>query len=222
VIVVEDAAEAAGATYRGRFAGSFGAIGVYSFNGNKIITTSGGGMIVSSERAYIEHARKLATQAREVAPHYEHYELGYNYRMSNVLAGIGRGQLLSLAARVEKRRQIFDFYRRHLGDLPGVDFMPELSAGRSNRWLTCLTVDPVEADVDRDAVLASLHADNIEARPLWKPMHRQPLYAGTACYGGAVSEELFARGICLPSGSAMSPADLKRVVGAVRRAFPLR
>jgi dTDP-4-amino-4,6-dideoxygalactose transaminase len=222
VIVIEDAAEAVGATYHGRYAGSFGALGVYSFNGNKIMTTSGGGMIVSSHQAYIEHARKLATQAREPAAHYEHHELGYNYRLSNVLAGIGRGQLRSLPARIEKRRQTFDYYRSRLGDLPGVDFMPEVPGCRGNRWLTCLTVDPAEADVDRDAVLASLQADNIEARPLWKPMHRQPLYAGSSCYGGAVSDELFARGICLPSGSAMSAADLKRVVAAVRRAFPLR
>jgi pyridoxal phosphate-dependent aminotransferase EpsN len=222
VVLIEDAAEAAGASYRGRFAGSFGSIGVYSFNGNKIITTSGGGMIVSSDLALIEHARKLATQAREPAPHYEHRELGYNYRLSNVLAGIGRGQLRSLPARVEKRRQIFEFYRRNLGDLPGVAFMPELPEGRGNRWLTCLTIDPAEADIDRDQVLAALNADNIEARPLWKPMHQQPLYAGAPSYGGAVSEELFARGICLPSGSAMSPTDLKRVVDAVRRPFPLR
>ena len=222
VIVIEDAAEAVGATYHGQFAGSFGAIGVYSFNGNKIMTTSGGGMIVSSNQAYIEHARKLATQAREPAAHYEHHELGYNYRMSNVLAGIGRGQLRSLPTRVAKRRQIFDYYRSRLGDLPGVDFMPEVPGCRGNRWLTCLTVDPGEADVERDGVLASLHADNIEARPLWKPMHQQPLYAGAISYGGAVSDELFARGICLPSGSAMSAADLKRVVKAVRRAFPLR
>jgi dTDP-4-amino-4,6-dideoxygalactose transaminase len=220
--VIEDAAEAAGATFRGRWAGTFGSLGVYSFNGNKIITTSGGGMILSPSRSLADRARKLSTQAREPYAHYEHDELGFNYRMSNVLAGIGRGQLASLGSRVEKRRQIFDFYKRNLGDLPGVDFMPELPGGRGNRWLTCLTIDPDETGADRDSVLASLDAENIEARPLWKPMHMQPLFNGAAAFGGSVSENLFARGVCLPSGSAMSEGDLWRVVGAVRRAFPTR
>jgi dTDP-4-amino-4,6-dideoxygalactose transaminase len=220
VPVIEDAAEAVGATYRGRWAGSFGAIGVYSFNGNKILTTSGGGMLLSADSDLVDRARKLATQAREPFPHYEHDELGFNYRMSNVLAGIGRGQLRSLARRIERRRQIFDFYRRNLGDLPGIGFMPEIPEGRSNRWLTCITVDPRRVGADRDSVLASLGAENIEARPLWKPMHLQPFYEGAPALGGSVSEDLFARGICLPSGSAMSEGDLWRIVGAVRRAFP--
>ncbi len=220
VPVIEDAAEAAGATYRGRWAGGFGQLGIFSFNGNKIINTSGGGMLVSDDVALIEHARKLATQARDPAPHYEHSELGYNYRLSNVLAGIGRGQLQSLAARIGRRREIFAIYQRELGGLPGVEFMPEPPAGRSNRWLTCLTIDPVEAGTNRDAVLRALAADNIEGRPLWKPLHCQPLFRSTTVYGGAVAERLFATGLSLPSGSAMSDDDLGRVITAVRSVFP--
>ncbi len=222
VTVIEDAAEAVGATYRGRWAGTFGAIGVYSFNGNKILSTSGGGMVVSGDRALVDRAHMLATQARELAPHYEHAQLGYNYRLSNVLAGIGRGQLAWLGQRIERRRQIFASYQAALGDLPGVEFSPELEGRRSTRWLTCLTVDPAVSCTSRDEVLAALEADNIEARPLWKPLHMQPLYRGTECIGGAVSEELFARGLCLPSGSNMTEADLQRVVRAVRCAFGCR
>lgn len=219
VLVIEDAAEAVGATYHGRWAGTFGAIGVYSFNGNKMLTTSGGGMVLSADRALVDRAHKLATQAREAAPHYEHVELGYNYRLSNVLAGIGRGQLLGLAARIDRRRAICERYRALLGDLPGVNFMPELAGGRSTRWLTCVTIDPSTCGATRDAVLAALEADNIEARPLWKPLHLQPLYRGTECIGGAVAEDLFARGLCLPSGSGMTETDLHRVVRIVRRVF---
>jgi len=219
VPVIEDAAEAVGATYRGRWAGGFGVFGVYSFNGNKILTTGGGGMLVSSYPALIERAHKLASQARDTAVHYEHSELGYNYRLSNVLAGIGRGQLGSLPDRVARIREIFEFYRRALGDLPGVDFMPELAEGRSTRWLTCLTIDPALASVNRDVILRALADDNIEARPLWKPLHQQPLYRGAACFGGALSDRLFARGLCLPSGSAMTDEDLHRVVAVVRHAF---
>jgi pyridoxal phosphate-dependent aminotransferase EpsN len=220
VPVVEDAAEALGATYRGRQAGTFGAIGVFSFNGNKIITTSGGGMMVSADPVLIEKACHWATQARDPAPHYEHTELGYNYRLSNVLAGIGRGQLRSLPARIERRREIFEYYRAVLGDLPGLGFMPDIPGGASNRWLTCITIDPGEAGTDRDEVLRLLAADDIEARPLWKPLHRQAVYAGAKAYGGAVSERLFAQGLCLPSGSAMTGEDLARVAGVVRSAFP--
>jgi pyridoxal phosphate-dependent aminotransferase EpsN len=220
VPLIEDAAESVGATYRGEWAGTFGAFGIYSFNGNKILTTGGGGMLLSQDAALIGRAQKLATQARDAAPHYEHSELGYNYRLSNVLAGIGRGQLESLAGRVERRRALFEFYRRELGDLPGVEFMPEPPGARSTRWLTCLTVDPVLSGTCRDEVLAALEADNIEARPLWKPLHRQPLFSGADFFGGAVSEGLFSRGLCLPSGSAMTEVDLHRVVRAVRAAFP--
>jgi dTDP-4-amino-4,6-dideoxygalactose transaminase len=220
VPVIEDAAESVGATYRGRSAGSFGAVGVYSFNGNKILTTGGGGMIVSADPGLIAHAQKLATQARDPAPHYEHSELGYNYRMSNVLAGIGRGQLQSLSSRIERRRLIFDYYRNALGDLPGLKFMPELADGKSSRWLTCLTIDPAHSGIGRDTVLKALDDDNIEARPLWKPLHRQPLYRDAAVFGGAVADQIFAHGMCLPSGSAMTEADLQRVVGAFRGVFP--
>ncbi len=220
VPVIEDAAEAVGATYRDRWAGSFGALGIYSFNGNKILTTGGGGMIVANDQALVDRAHLLATQARDPAPHYEHSELGYNYRLSNVLAGIGRGQLQSLAARIVRRREIFQHYRHALGDLPGVGFMPELPESGSTRWITCMTVDPAAAGVGRDQILAALSAEDIEARPLWKPLHRQPLYHSAEIFGGAVSERLFAQGLCLPSGSAMTEADLFRVVRAVRSAFP--
>jgi FlaA1/EpsC-like NDP-sugar epimerase/dTDP-4-amino-4,6-dideoxygalactose transaminase len=219
VPVLEDAAEAVGATYRGAWAGTFGALGVYSFNGNKIMTTGGGGMMVSSNVSLIEHARKLATQARDAAPHYQHSELGYNYRMSNLLAGIGRGQLQSLPRMVERRRQIFDFYRAALGDLPGVDFMPEIPEGRCNRWLTCMTVDLAAAGVDRDAIISALAADDIEARPLWKPLHQQPFFHEAPRFGGAVADRLFAQGMCLPSGSAMTDDDLQRVAQVVHDVF---
>jgi len=220
VPIIEDAAEAVGATYRNQWAGRFGLLGIYSFNGNKILTTGGGGMLVSDDRALVDRAHKLATQARDPAPHYEHSELGYNYRLSNVLAGIGRGQLLSLAARIERRREIFEFYRRALGDLPGVAFMPELAESRCTRWLTCLTVDPAAAGVGRDQILTALAAADIEARPLWKPLHRQPLYHSAEVFGGGVSDRLFAQGLCLPSGSAMTEAELLLVVQAVRSVFP--
>jgi len=220
VPLIEDAAEAVGATYRGRWAGRFGCVGVYSFNGNKIMTTGGGGMLVSPDATVIERAHQLATQARDPAPHYEHSELGYNYRMSNVLAGIGRGQLQSLPARIVRRREIFECYRQALGDLPGVRFMPELADSRCTRWLTCLTIDPEIAGVSRGAVLAALAADDIEARPLWKPLHQQPLYQAAPVFGGALADRLFAQGLCLPSGSGMATEDLSRVVAAVRSVFP--
>ncbi len=219
VPVIEDAAEAVGATYRGRWAGGFGRIGVYSFNGNKIMTTSGGGMIVSNNVALIERAAKLATQSRDPAPHYEHSELGYNYRMSNVLAGIGRGQLKTLARKIERRRQIFDFYRTSLGGLPGVGFMPEPDGTRGNRWLTCMTIDPAASDVRPADVIAALEQGDIEARPLWKPLHLQPLFKGVESYGGAVAERLFARGVCLPSGSSMANEDLYRVAEIILGVF---
>jgi pyridoxal phosphate-dependent aminotransferase EpsN len=219
VPIIEDAAEAVGATYRGKWAGRFGLLGAYSFNGNKIMTTSCGGLLLSDDVAMIEHAKKLATQARDPAPHYQHSELGYNYRMSNLLAGIGRGQLAALPERIRTRRGIFEHYVRALGDLPGVGFMPEFAGSRGNRWLTCMTIDPAQSDVAPADVLAAMAADNIEGRPLWKPLHCQPLYAGVETFGGRVAEELFARGLCLPSGSAMSEQELDRVVGAVRGAF---
>ena len=224
VPLIEDAAEALGATYKGRSPGTFGRAGIFSFNGNKIITTSGGGMLVSDDADLIAHARKLATQARDPAPHYQHSEIGYNYRMSNVLAGIGRGQLQVLEDRVRRKREIFAFYHQHLGDLPGIAFMPEAPWGQSNRWLTVITIDPQEFGATREDVRLALEAANIEARPVWKPMHLQPVYRGAEVWGGNVAESLFERGLCLPSGTAMARADQQRVirevvaVGAVSRA----
>jgi pyridoxal phosphate-dependent aminotransferase EpsN len=217
VPLIEDAAEALGATYGGRPAGTFGRCAAFSFNGNKIITTSGGGMLVSEDAGLVERARFLATQARDPAPHYEHSQLGYNYRLSNVLAALGRGQLRVLADRVAARRRIFDTYRARLGDLPGITFMPQAPYGRPNAWLTCLTVDPGQFGASRDDILHALAAVNVEARPVWKPLHLQPFFAGRAYRGGKVAADLFERGLCLPSGSAMTPADLDCVIDVVRR-----
>jgi len=217
VPLIEDAAEALGATYRGQPAGSFGVMAAFSFNGNKIITTSGGGMLVSDDERWVSRARFLATQARDPAPHYQHSEIGFNYRMSNVAAAIGRGQLETLEERVRLRRANFDAYRKALGDLPGVDFMPEASYGRGTRWLTCMTIDPAEFGADREEVRLALEADNIEARPVWKPMHLQPVFQGCRKIGGAVAEGLFRNGLCLPSGSNLSISDRERVIDIVRR-----
>jgi dTDP-4-amino-4,6-dideoxygalactose transaminase len=211
VPLIEDAAEALGATYKGRTPGTIGRSGIYSFNGNKIITTSGGGMLVSNDKALVDKARFLATQARDSAPHYEHSVIGYNYRMSNVLAGIGRGQLRALPERVKARRHNYEFYRTALADLDGLEFMPEASYGMCTRWLTCLTIDPAKFGADRDAIIAALSRENIESRPVWKPLHLQPAFQGCACRGGAVAEDLFTRGICLPSGSSLSSEDLERI-----------
>jgi pyridoxal phosphate-dependent aminotransferase EpsN len=216
VPLIEDAAEALGATYKGRAPGTFGESGIFSFNGNKIITTSGGGMLVTPDAELAAHARKLATQARDAAPHYEHSEIGFNYRLSNILAGVGRGQLQVLEDRVEARRSNFAHYEAHLGDLPGIDFMPEAEWGRASRWLTCLTIDPEAFGASREDVRLALEAENIEARPVWKPMHRQPVYQAYDAIGGAVADRLFERGLCLPSGSSLSEADLQRIVAVVR------
>ncbi len=209
VTVIEDAAEALGATYKGRSPGTLGWAGIFSFNGNKIITTSGGGMLVSADGDFIAHARKLAQQARDPAPHYEHSEIGYNYRLSNVLAGIGR--------RVRRKREIFEFYRQALGDLPGIAFMPEAPWGRSTRWLTVITVDPARFGATREDVRLALEAENIESRPLWKPMHLQPVFQECEVEGGSVAEALFRDGLCLPSGTAMTHSDLERVASAIRK-----
>jgi pyridoxal phosphate-dependent aminotransferase EpsN len=217
VALVEDAAEALGATYQGKTPGTFGAFGIYSFNGNKIITTSGGGMLVSEDEVCIAHARKLATQARDQAPHYEHSEIGYNYRMSNILAGVGRGQLQVLAQRVAVRRQNFAAYQAALGDLPGIDFMPEAEWGTHTRWLTTLTIDPTLFGADREQVRLALEAENIESRPIWKPMHLQPVFAGCEVVNRGVAEDVFERGLCLPSGTAMTQTDLARVVEGVEK-----
>lgn len=216
VPLVEDAAEALGASYHGRAPGTFGKVGIFSFNGNKIVTTSGGGMLITDDTVLADHARKLATQARDPAPHYEHSEIGYNYRLSNVLAGIGRGQLAVLEDRVTARRGNFACYRAALGDLPGIGFQPEAPWGRHTRWLSAITVDPEAFGVDREAVRLALADANIEARPIWKPMHRQPVFAGCEVIGGAVADDLFAQGLCLPSGSNLSEVDLARVANVVR------
>jgi dTDP-4-amino-4,6-dideoxygalactose transaminase len=217
VALIEDAAEALGATYRGRAPGTTGITGVFSFNGNKIITTGGGGMLVSADRSLIAHARKLATQARDPAPHYEHSEMGFNYRLSNVLAAIGRGQLRVLSERVAARRRNFAFYSAALGDMPGIEFMPEAPWGTHTRWLTTLTIDPDEFGADTETVRLALEAEGIEARPVWKPMHLQPLYAHAPVVGGAIANDLFARGLCIPSGSNLTEIDRERVAAVVRR-----
>ncbi len=218
VPLVEDAAEALGSSYRGKPTGGFGRFGVFSFNGNKIITTSGGGALVSSDGEAIERARFLANQARDPAPHYEHSTLGYNYRLSNLLAAVGRGQLRALPERVQARRRNARRYTDLLADLPGLEVMPEAGYGRSNRWLTCVTIDPRRFGADRESVRLALEAENIESRPLWKPMHLQPLYRSHRIRGGEVAARLFERGLCLPSGSALADPDLERVAGIVRNA----
>jgi len=190
---------------------------VFSFNGNKIITTSGGGMLASDDKALIDHARKLSQQAREPAAHYEHTEIGYNYRLSNVLAAIGIGQLRVLDERVAAKRRIFEKYRQLLAGLPGLEFMPEAPHGRSNRWLTVVLVDPVRFGVTNEQIRLALEAENIESRPVWKPMHLQPVFRGCGSRGGAVGERLFRTGLCLPSGTAMRDADLERVASIIRR-----
>ena len=218
VTLIEDAAEALGATAYGRPAGSFGRFGVLSFNGNKIITTAGGGALVSNDVEAIARARFFATQARDPAPHYQHSQIGYNYRLSNVLAAIGRGQLRDLDRRVAARRANFDRYVAGLGDLPGVSLMPEASYGRSTRWLTTLTIDPAAFGATREDVRLALEAQSIESRPLWKPMHLQPVFEGSRVVGGKVSEHLFDWGLCLPSGSSLTPAEHDRVVEIIRSA----
>ncbi len=215
VVLVQDAAESLGATSRGAPAGGQGAIAAFSFNGNKIITSSGGGMLVSENRDLVEHARKLSTQAREPVPHYEHLEIGFNYRMSNVLAALGRGQLELLPERVVTRRRIRDRYRELLDGVPGIELMPEASYGEGNAWLTCVLVDPDAFGVDREAIRLALEAEDIEARPLWKPMHLQPIYAAHTTFGGEVSARLFERGLCLPSGSALTEEQQDRVVATM-------
>jgi dTDP-4-amino-4,6-dideoxygalactose transaminase len=207
ITLVQDAAESLGATYRGQTAGGQGDLAAFSFNGNKVITTGGGGMLVSRNTEWIDHARKLSTQAREPAPHYEHTEIGFNYRLSNLLAAVGRAQLEVLPDRIAARRRI---NRRYRELLPEVEFMPEADDGTSNCWLTCILVD------EPDRTRLALEAEDIEARPLWKPMHLQPVYRDAPVYGGDVSAGLFARGLCLPSGSALTDADQDRIVEIVR------
>jgi pyridoxal phosphate-dependent aminotransferase EpsN len=215
VAVVEDAAEALGASYRGQSPGTRGRFGAFSFNGNKIITTSGGGMLVSHDGDAIEGVRFLATQARDPAPHYQHSTAGFNYRMSNVLAAIGRGQLRVLDERVLARRRNFSLYAEALANQPGLSFMPEAPYGPASRWLTVLQIDPREFGACAEDVRRQLERANIESRPVWKPMHLQPLFARARRVGGEVAERLFRRGLCLPSGSALTDEERERVVGAI-------
>jgi dTDP-4-amino-4,6-dideoxygalactose transaminase len=213
--LVEDAAEALGATYRDRPVGSFGGASVFSFNGNKIITTSGGGMLVTDSEQLAEKARYFATQAREPLAHYEHLAIGYNYRLSNLLAALGRGQLRGLEERVERRRQINARYRSGLSSIPGMTFMPVAPYGRPNYWLTCVLVDAQQFGADREEIRLALEAVNIEARPTWKPLHLQPVFADAQVMGGEVAASIFERGLCLPSGSSLTDTDLDRVIDVI-------
>ncbi|HQU76202.1 MAG TPA: aminotransferase class I/II-fold pyridoxal phosphate-dependent enzyme [Chitinophagales bacterium] len=218
VPVVEDAAEALGSALHEKPCGTFGRFGVLSFNGNKIITTSGGGALVCPDDAFAERARFLATQARDTAPHYQHSVIGYNYRMSNVCAAIGRGQLEVLDQRVEQRRKNFAYYQETLSDLPGISFLSETAGSFSNRWLTCITIDPDHSGgVTRESVRLALETQQIESRPLWKPMHLQPVFANAPAMSTGVSERLFNTGLCLPSGSNLTSEDLSRVVEHIRK-----
>jgi pyridoxal phosphate-dependent aminotransferase EpsN len=218
--VIEDAAEVLGGSYKNRAAGSSGWVNAFSFNGNKIITTSGGGMLASDDEQAIEHVRHLSTQAREPGPFYLHSEIGFNYRLSNVCAAIGLGQLEVLDERVARRKEINQFYRRHLGELPGISFMPIADYGEPNYWLTVIVVDPRQFGVDCEAVRLALEELNIESRRVWVPLHLQKAFAGCRYRGGKVAEQILAAGLCLPSGTAMSQRDLQRVVDCVRTLAP--
>lgn len=226
VAVVEDAAESLGSYYKGKPSGSFGKFGIFSFNGNKIITTSGGGMLVSNDAEALKRARFLATQARDPAVHYQHSEVGYNYRLSNILAGVGRAQLEVLDERVLARRAVFNRYVEALGGIDGLEFMPELEDTYGNRWLTTLTLDPEKISVKPEEIIDALAADNIEARPVWKPLHLQPLFAENQFYAHSdeevVSEKLFERGLCLPSGSNMTEQQQTRVIQKVQQCLGVK
>jgi dTDP-4-amino-4,6-dideoxygalactose transaminase len=218
--VIEDAAEAIGSTYKNRPLGTFGDIGIYSFNGNKIITTSSGGALLSKENNIIEKARFLSTQARDNSPHYEHSEIGYNYRMSNVCAAIGIGQLEVLKDRVKRRRYIHDYYKENLSSLKEIHFLEDLPGFYSNRWLTTIVLSK-NSVINREDIRLSLLKENIESRPLWKPMHLQPIFKKYQAYVTGIGEDLFNRGLCLPSGSNMDENDLKRVVNNIRNLYEI-
>ena len=212
VPLIEDAAEALGASWHGRPVGSFGTCAIFSFNGNKVITTSGGGMLASDDQDLVARARYLATQARSPAPHYEHEEVGFNYRMSNLCAAVGRGQLHGLDGKIRRRGEIFERYSRALATLPGISFMPEDPSGFATRWLTVMVVDAATAGGDREQLRTRLAAHNIEARPAWKPMHCQPVFKDVTMIGGAVSERIFKDSLCLPSGSGLTDTQVDRVI----------
>ncbi|HFU76872.1 MAG TPA: aminotransferase class V-fold PLP-dependent enzyme, partial [Epsilonproteobacteria bacterium] len=215
IYLIDDAAESLGATYHGKQSGTFGDMGVYSFNGNKILTTSGGGMLVSDNEEWIEKAKFLSTQAKEDFLHYEHKEVGYNYRMSNVLAAIGVAQMEVLHQRVDRRREIFDLYKAELSSIEEITFMPEIFESRGNRWLTTLCFEKTNPQ----DIIDVLEKENIESRPLWKPMHMQPLFKSAMVLEDGTSQRLFETGICLPSGSSMQDADVLRVCHIVKEAL---
>ena len=218
IVVIEDAAEALGSHYKGVKCGAFGKAGIFSFNGNKIVTTSGGGMLVSHDREFVEQARFLSAQAREPKIHYEHKELGYNYRMSNLLAAVGRGQLAVLDERVKIKQEIFSRYNSALGEIEGIEFMPLASYGISNRWLTTLTINEKKTGFNRDSVIAALEKEDIESRPVWKPMHLQPLYQEFEYFLSGeddISKKLFHDGLCLPSGTSLSKIDQEKIIDII-------
>jgi len=219
ISVIEDAAEALGSRYNGWHPGTMGKAGIFSFNGNKIITTSGGGMLVSEDQTLVAHVRKLASQAREPVAYYEHLEIGYNYRMSNVLAAIGCGQLDVIEERVRRKREIYAYYQAHLSKVPGLTFVNEMPYGRHTRWLTVVLVDSQAFGADREQIRLMLEEHNIESRPLWKPMHLQPVFQGHEVVGGSVSEALFEQGLCLPSGTALTEDQLGLIVSLISEAF---
>lgn len=216
VTVIEDAAESLGAFYKGKASGTHGDIGIYSFNGNKIITTSGGGMLVSDDAKIVAQAKFLATQAKEDALHYEHEQIGYNYRISNISAGVGRGQLHVLEQRVAKKKEIFHYYKEHLADVPGVSFMPVQHWNEPNYWLTVITLS---GPVTPTQLIQVLHEQHIESRPIWKPMHLQPLFKEAHFVGTQVAQTLFEQGVCLPSDTKMTEVDLQRVVSTIKTAL---
>lgn len=220
ITVLEDAAEGLGSKYMGRPVGTFGKIGVLSFNGNKIITTSGGGALISDDAEIVEKARFLSTQARDTAPHYQHSQIGYNYRMSNVLAAIGVGQMEVLETRIHQRRENFFFYKKNIENIPGVRFLPEPDDSYfSNHWLTTILIDSARAGIGRKELQNELEKGNIESRPLWKPMHMQPVFSTCPAYLNGTSEKLFSDGLCLPSGSNLTDEDRSRVLSAILMAF---
>jgi len=211
--LIEDAAESLGATFKGKHSGTFGQFGVFSFNGNKILTTSGGGLLIGPDKSAIEQARFLSTQAKDDFPHYEHTTYGYNYRMSNILAGVGIAQLEVLNERIKRKREIFDYYYQALSSDTGISFMPEVEGSVGNRWLTTVTFDDFNT---REKVRLALQDADIESRPLWKPMHMQPVFHDCQYRGNGVSEGLFANGLCLPSGTAMDDKDLDRILSVIK------
>ena len=217
--LIEDAAEALGSSYKNKMAGSFGEFGVLSFNGNKIITTSGGGMLLSDDEEQITKARFFATQARDDAPHYQHSHIGYNYRMSNVLAGIGLGQLKILEQRVAQKREIFNFYAEELSRFPGIQFQPEMKKSKSNKWLTAVTIDAKSTGFTREDLRLTFDKENIEARPLWKPMHLQPVFKSAPAYVNGISEKLFQDGLCLPSDTNMTQDEFSRIQKVLNSLF---